>query len=134
MTTEFGRDMAPETGEHVHVGRLDFDAWAYLRNGSGFTICGRQMPPQPMLDAMGTPNIAPTHWTVNYGGNPPFATFLPYCEAEDDAPRVSFDTLPDDIKALVITHASEGWVWDGYEHRYDPDLDEWVPTPSEGGR
>lgn len=126
---ETGKDMNPDTGEHVHHGALDFDAWAYLRVGSGYTICVRQVPPQPVLDALGDPSAPPNFWTVNIGGNPPFVTYLPFCEADDDAPRIPYDSLPDDVKEIVVSSAGSGWVWGGEEHAYDLSRNEWVVVP-----
>lgn len=125
---EVSQDMRPDTGEHVHIGALDFDAWVYKRIGSGYTICGRQVPPQPMLDALGDPNTPAGFWTVNIGGNPPFVTFLEYAEADDNAPRISYDDLPDDVKQIVLDHAGSGFIWDGTEWRHDAERGEWVPV------
>ena len=120
---EYGRDIAEHTGEHVHIGQLDFDAWAYDRIGDGYTICVRQMPPQPMLDALGDAAVPPTFWTINIANG--LTTFLPFAEADLDAPRIAYDTLPETIKAAVVAAAGNGWVWDGVEHTYDITTNEW---------
>jgi hypothetical protein len=120
---EHGRDINEQTGEHIQLGQLEFDAWAYQRIGSGYTVCIRQLPPQPMVDALGESPV--TWWTVNYGGNPPFVTYQPFAEADLDAPRIPYDTLPDSMKELVLNSAGQGWIWDGRDHCYDPTTDQW---------
>lgn len=129
MTTDFegetGQDIADHTGEHLHRGQLDLDVWAYLRMGSGWTVAVRQTPPQPMLEFLGTADVAPSKFTVNVA-NGMTTHIADRREVDDESYRIAFDECPDDVKQAVWDRASTGWVWADKTWRYDADRDNWI--------
>lgn len=115
---ESGADIAEDTGQHLHESDLDFDAWAYLRPGSGFTVVVKQVPPQPMVEAADGDTLPFRYRTINVAAGR--TTLMERAETEADARRVDFNDLPDEVQGAVFAAASTGWVWSGVEHHYDP--------------